>query len=213
MPLPPKPKVETSLTQDSESWREKRATYSITVAWFVCTCGNRVKREVSVVRTGKRNHCGCQSPTKGGLSTSPTCLSWRSMLNRCLDKEFSGYASYGGRGITVCERWLDFFNFLEDMGERPPGTTLDRYPDKKGNYEPGNCRWATDAEQYSNLVRNVYLTIDGVTKTISEWSREPGSVPRSTISYRVKLGLSPRECVFGPPLHRGPQASEPKESA
>lgn len=73
---------------------------------------------------------------------SRTYCSWQAMKTRCLNPRASNYERYGGRGITVCKRWLRFRNFLADMGERPEGMTLDRYPNYNGNYEPGNCRWA-----------------------------------------------------------------------
>jgi hypothetical protein len=78
-----------------------------------------------------------------------TFFSWQSMLQRCCNPKCDAYHNYGGRGITVCERWLDFENFRADMGERPDGLTLDRI-DVNGNYEPGNCRWATASEQSQN---------------------------------------------------------------
>lgn len=81
---------------------------------------------------------------------SATYNSWAGMLRRCTDPKATGYEDYGGRGIKVCERWRSFTAFLEDMGERPEGKTLDRFPDKDGNYEPGNCRWATVTEQNRN---------------------------------------------------------------
>ena len=80
---------------------------------------------------------------------SPTYHSWAMMRQRCSNPNTAGYENYGGRGITVCPNWSSFRLFLEDMGERPLGTSLDRI-DNDGNYSPGNCRWATDAEQRAN---------------------------------------------------------------
>jgi hypothetical protein len=87
--------------------------------------------------------------------TSAYCT-WRSMRQRCFNANMKAYPYYGGRGITICPRWLDSFeNFLADMGERPPGTSLDRFPNNSGNYEPGNCRWATSKEQAQNRRKRV----------------------------------------------------------
>lgn len=79
-----------------------------------------------------------------------TYVTWEGMKQRCLNRWSTSYPYYGGRGVKICERWLKFQNFYEDMGERPPGKSLDRYPNKDGDYEPGNCRWATPHEQRMN---------------------------------------------------------------
>lgn len=84
-----------------------------------------------------------------GKSTSDEYHSWQRMKHRCFNENASGYESYGGRGIKVCERWLSFQNFFADMGECPPGHTLDRI-NTNGDYEPGNCRWATKITQQRN---------------------------------------------------------------
>ena len=90
-----------------------------------------------------------------GRTISPTMMSWLAMRNRCYNPTNEKYPSYGAIGVTVCERWrISFGAFLEDMGERPAGTTIDRYPNKGGHYEPANCRWATPKQQAENRVRS-----------------------------------------------------------
>jgi hypothetical protein len=125
----------------------------------VCDCGSvRVVLSQSL-RTGKSVSCGCYSTEVNKARArhghnrkghkSRTYTTWNMMTQRCLNPNNDRYYDYGGRGITVCERWLDFANFLADMGERPEGTSIDRI-DVNGNYEPTNCRWATSAEQGTN---------------------------------------------------------------
>ena len=99
---------------------------------------------------------------KHGLSRTPEYRSWISMIKRCRDPKEIGYKYYGGKGIVVCERWLDFLCFLEDMGERPSmAHTLDRR-DPNRNYEPGNCRWATKTEQQHNRRDTILVPADVV---------------------------------------------------
>lgn len=96
------------------------------------------------------------------------------MKNRCLNKNYPKYNHYGGKGVVVCERWLNSFeDFLNDMGERPVGMTLDRI-NNDGNYEPDNCRWATNIQQLNNTSKNKYIMYKDQTLTLSEWSRVLG---------------------------------------
>lgn len=111
------------------------------------------------------------------------------MRTRCLNPNSSQWPRYGGRGIKIAGRWEDFAAFLADMGPRPAGTTLDRWPDVNGHYQPGNCRWATMLEQENNKRNNVRLTHDGRTQTVAEWSRETG-IGYQTIRKRMEAGWS-----------------------
>ncbi len=122
------------------------------------------------------------------------------MLVRCRDRKHPHYARYGARGITVCERWRGehgFQNFLGDMGERPPGKTLDRFPDGDGNYEPGNVRWATPSEQGNNTAANHALTVNGETHTLAEWAERAG-IADSTLRERLRSGWDPARAVARP---------------
>jgi hypothetical protein len=111
---------------------------------------------------------------------SPTYISWVGMIQRCFYAKHRHFSRYGGRGITVCERWRQFENFLADMGERPTGKSLDRIDTDRG-YEPGNCRWATKNEQMRNTRRA--LMFDG--KPLAQWAEESG-VPYQTLKARLR---------------------------
>lgn len=110
--------------------------------------------------------------TRGGRVT-PTYQAWLNMRSRCYNHNTKYYARYGGRGIRVCERWREFSNFLEDMGEVPTGLELDRI-DNNGNYAPNNCRWATRKEQLRNRNYCHMLTYNGKTMNLAAWAEELG---------------------------------------
>jgi len=119
------------------------------------------------------------------------------MLSRCQCQTNPNFPRYGGRGISICDRWKDFNNFLEDMGERPEGMTLDRI-DVNGNYEPSNCRWATPQEQALNRRSNVLLTLNGKTQTLSQWSAEI-KIDSRTIKSRILRGWTEHDALTKPP--------------
>lgn len=140
----------------------------------------------------KRSANAGRFPSKHGFSgdnCGGTYTTWKSMNQRCNYPKHKSYEDYGGRGIRVCERWLDFMAFLEDMGERPSGMTLDRFPDANGNYEPGNCRWATVSEQCRNRRSNRWITFNGEAMTLAAWSERTGIRP-DTLAFRLRAGWS-----------------------
>jgi hypothetical protein len=154
----------------------------------LCDCGKEVERASLDIRTGKVKSCGCRkaeaiakAQRTHGMTNTATYRSWISMRRRCYDKTHPQYKYYGGAGVKVCERWRDdFAAFLEDMGERPQGKTLDR-KDRVGDYEPTNCRWATQKEQMNNTSRSVKF--EG--KSLTEWSNEL-NIKYATLSYRLR---------------------------
>lgn len=154
----------------------------------VCDCGSTAVVASLDLRQGHTRSCGCyraeattKRMTTHGMTGTPTYRSWLSMRRRCYDQDHPQHRYYGGAGIEVCDRWRnDFAAFLSDMGERPEGTTLDRV-NRHGNYEPGNCRWATQKAQMNNTRRSIEF--EG--KTITQWAEELG-VHYATVSYRLR---------------------------
>lgn len=139
-----------------------------------CACGTERVFDNGCLRDRHTKSCGCwerEHPGRlrhghsSGGKVSGTYNSWAAMLVRCTNPNDPNYPDYGGRGITVCERWEVFDNFLSDMGERPFGLTLHRI-ENDGNYEPGNCKWATNKEQGRSKRSNRIETVGGITDAL-----------------------------------------------
>jgi hypothetical protein len=162
-----------------------------------CTCGHeRTVNAYSLLR-GQSGGCHQCAVKKHGQSHTPTWNSWQSMNDRCayfkkdLNKRY-----YGDRGITVCERWRGrdgFVHFLADMGERPPGLTLDRI-DNNGNYEPNNCRWITMHEQARNKRNTVRMQTPWGVMPMADAAAKVG-LTRQLVWWRLKTGCSDYEAL------------------
>lgn len=162
-----------------------------------CDCGKPIVRKAEDLLAGNTTSCGCwgleklrerstthgQSP-KGNWTKA--YRAWVNMHQRCFNPKVDHYPQYGGRGITVCERWMKFENFVADMGEPEPKLTLDR-KETNGNYEPDNCRWATQKVQQSNRRNNKIVTLHGERITVTEAERRIG-ISRQTITRRIIRG-------------------------
>lgn len=164
-----------------------------------CDCGTVRDVTCGTLKNGTSRSCGCLKNeltsirsrplhTTHGMCDSPEWTSWQAMIQRCRNPKNPKFPRYGGRGITVCERWAESFEaFYEDMGLRPDGTTLDRYPDNNGNYEPGNCRWATPSQQARNRRTSRLLEHDGHTRSLAEWSEIKG-LEQDLVWNRLRSG-------------------------
>ena len=138
-----------------------------------------------------------------GRSKHPLHGIWAGMISRCHNPGFEGYRRYGAKGISVCKEWRDsFWEFAGYIGERPtPRHSIDRWPNQKGNYEPGNVRWATPEEQSRNRMANRRIEYHGQVRTVAEWSAIHG-LPTSTIHNRLSRGMSPSDAVSLPSTYK-----------
>lgn len=159
----------------------------------VCDCGNTNIVKGQDLRSGKTISCGCykiEQQTKHGDHKEQLYRVWVSMKCRCNSKSNRWYHIYGGKGVSVFYEWENDYKKFKDWAIQSgyrKGLTLDRI-DVNGNYEPSNCRWITIQEQQYNKTSNVFIEIDGVTKTLTEWCKEYG-VKMSTARGRIKRGL------------------------
>lgn len=197
------------------SFAEKRGKHPY---WLCeCLCGNQGVIAATNLTRGLSRSCGCLNSevtaTKNranaihgqsgngsnGKRATAEYEAWSKMLRRCRNDFDRSYANYGGRGISVCERWLSFENFYADMGPRPSKQhSLDRV-DNDGNYEPDNCRWTTRDVQGRNRRTSVVLTLAGEAMTVTEWA-ERLNLSRYTIFSRLRKGASAEEALA--PLKR-----------
>ena len=183
-----------------------------------CQCGAERETREANLKSGISRSCGClqrekaakvgaRSITHGcssGGHTTTEYRSWSGMMTRCYNPNQPSYERYGGRGITICERWHSFNNFLTDMGIKPAAEmSIDRI-DNNGNYEPGNCRWATPTQQNRNSRQNVLMPSDGETKCMAEWAEEKG-LRQDTFSRRLERGWGIEKALSTPLLARAPR--------
>lgn len=155
-----------------------------------CTCGRLCTPRGSSLTFGSSKSCGDCIHETHGMSKSKEFSSWTSMINRCYNHNNDNYYRYGGRGITVCNRWVSSFeNFFLDMGHAPSSKhSIDR-KNNDGNYELLNCRWATVKEQSNNTSRNLFIEYKGQTKTLTQWC-DLLLMNWNTIKSRLKKGWS-----------------------
>lgn len=154
-----------------------------------CVCGNITIVYGGHLKNGRVKSCGCDRGDHN-LATTSEYRSWYMMIWRCYNEKAKEFKHYGGRGIKVCDRWLNSVdNFVKDIGKKPSNRhSIDRI-DNNGDYCPENCRWATKREQASNTRRNHLIEYDGETKTLMEWA-DLSKVSRNTFKRRIYRGWS-----------------------
>lgn len=172
-----------------------------------CDCGQFTKAAIRHLKNGHKKSCGCLKIEKAteqclshGKSRSSEYGIWSAMKFRCTNESGNAYHHYGGRGITVCDRWLNNFEaFLEDMGPRPSRRhSLERI-DNDGNYEPGNVRWATQREQCQNTRRTKWIEYGGKTKKLQDWAKTL-KIPHDTLYTRIfECGWTVERAFTAPP--------------
>ena len=164
-----------------------------------CDCGAELTVRTDAITRGPTKSCGCyhqDAVTQHGMYLSSEYITWQSMLTRCENPNFKFYCHYGGRGISVCERWHNFELFYQDMGPKPKGLTLERI-DNDGDYKPDNCRWATYKEQGRNRRYNRTYTYQGQTRCLSGWAEQVG-INVGTLTQRMNRGWTIKDALETP---------------
>ncbi len=158
-------------------------------------CGNIIEVGINSLTMGNTRSCGCLqkgSMIRHGRSKTSEYKIWTQMIQRCYNKKCKAYNNYGGRGVLVCDRWLECFeNFLEDMGLKPQKHSIERI-DNSGNYEPTNCKWATRIEQNNNMRSTVWLTLGSDTLCQKDMARKLGMSYKNLV-YHTDKGRSVEE--------------------
>jgi hypothetical protein len=167
-----------------------------------CECGGGVIQQPNLVKSGHTRSCGCLTREftasinlSHGMTRTPTYWGWVHMRQRCENETNGDWYLYGARGIRVCERWASFENFLADMGPKPHGKSIDRWPNQDGDYEPGNCRWATPRQQGGNTRRNVMIDFEGEAMCLAEACRR-AKVNYQSIRNRAVASKTPHQIIF-----------------
>ena len=162
----------------------------------VCDCGTQKTVLAGSLRKQISVSCGCYSADrtrKHGMEGTATYNCWANLLTRCRNVHNRQYNDYGGRGISVCERWHSFENFLADMGEKPEGFSIDRI-NNDGDYEPGNCRWASYRQQINNRRNTPMVMYQGETMAVSFLADKVG-IRRKLLLDRIRRGLSIEDAI------------------
>ncbi len=162
-----------------------------------CDCGKDHVAALFRLTSGHTKSCGClrgkANATHRGKGT-PTHNTWSAMKQRCADPNHAQFQYYGGRGVSVCHRWAESYEvFLADMGERPAGMSIERI-NTNGNYEPGNCKWATDHEQQRNRRSTILVERNGVKRCVKDWCEELG-LNTDRVYGRIRRGESPEKAL------------------
>lgn len=159
----------------------------------LCDCGREVIVRGGNLRSGHTKSCGCLHKPHG-LSTSATYKTWINMIERCTKPKATNFQYYGGRGIRVCARWLVFKNFLQDMGEKPKGATIERI-DNDGDYTPGNCEWClSHSKQLMNRRNSYWVVVAGKKMTMISFAKKIG-ISVKALYARANQGWSTKEIV------------------
>lgn len=177
-----------------------------------CDCGNINTVRSDSLTSGNTKSCGClaseqriingKSNAKHGMKGSKIYNSWQAIKKRCYNKKYENYNRYGGRGIKVCDEWLNdfvsFYNWSIENGYKED-LTIDRI-DNNGNYEPNNCRWVTTKIQNRNTSQNIIITFNNKTQCLTDWAKDLG-MNRAVLNYRIKKGWS-IEKAFTEPINK-----------